>query len=218
MYSSRWKDLFLYSQFKTELMPNAPVQFYLSSRVTGDARRKTRHPHTGWNDWQLSENSAVLALGVSTRPWQGVRAWFESGASFAGATVADHRGGVSGLRSFGQNIGATAGGVFAEGSGDVLFASRFSKDTLIYARGRGGYTAKAVGPVQVQVSWNLNRTADVRGFSWANTVETGPGVRVHVRGVLLSADALRGRYTVLDGLMPPRYDDVRIGVWYAFTR
>jgi hypothetical protein len=41
---------------------------------------------------------------------------------------------------------------------------------------------------------------------------------LHIRGWLLSLDALRGKYTVLDGTRPERYDDLRVGLWYAFTR
>jgi Tfp pilus assembly protein PilF len=229
MYSSRWRDVFAYSQLKTELMPNWPVQFYLSTRFAGDARRKLAPIVSSMNEQYLSESAVVFGLGASTRAWHGARAWVESGLALSyldrpdtSRTRGDHRGGVSAVRTFGRNIGASESGLFFEPSGDFVYMSRFDRDGLLYLRGRGGYTLAPTSAVQLQFSWNLNRTTDTRRYQWANTVETGPGVRVHFRGMpqplLFSIDAMAGRYTVRDPARPPQFTDLRIGLWYAFTR
>jgi hypothetical protein len=229
MYSSRWKDLFTYAQFKTEIMPSWPVHVYLSTRFAGDTR-KTLISQTGTFEPQyLSESAGIFALGVSTRSWRGLRAWAESGlsVSYLGRTDGnglrpDHRGGLTAVRSFGHNIGAPSGGFFAETTGDAVYVSRFDNDAIMYYRVRSGFTLKPKGPVQIQAGWNFNGATDVRRYQWANSIETGPGIRLHWKGlpqpVLFSLDALKGRYTVLDGTRPPKYSDFRIGLWYAFSR
>ena len=79
----------------------------------------------------------------------------------------------------------------------------------------------AFGPAKVQFVWNLNVTADLRRFAWANTLESGPGVRFKLTALpqplVFSFDLLSGRYTVQDGARPPLYTDIRIGIWYAYS-
>jgi hypothetical protein len=59
-------------------------------------------------------------------------------------------------------------------------------------------------------------TTDIKREHWANSAETGPGVRFRVAPLpfLFSVNALLGEY--LDGT--GAFRDVRIGLWYAFTR
>jgi hypothetical protein len=68
----------------------------------------------------------------------------------------------------------------------------------------------------------VNINQDVRRFAWANSIEMGPGIRIKItalpRPVVLSVDALRGHATVLDNTRPPQWNDMRIGLWYAFSR
>jgi hypothetical protein len=64
-------------------------------------------------------------------------------------------------------------------------------------------------------------TADAQKQYWANFVETGPGLRFRFSGLplLFSASVLRGAYLVNEGNpRRPNYNEVRLGVWYAFTR
>jgi hypothetical protein len=122
------------------------------------------------------------------------------------------------LRSFGRNFGANRRGLFTETAADLVFLSRFANDTLAYVLNRTGYTVVRTEAGGVQLCWNLNVTADSKRFQWANTLETGPGVRIRVSPFVLTVDALRGRYTALDGTLPPRFSDLRIGLWYAITR
>jgi Tfp pilus assembly protein PilF len=229
MYSSRWKDLFTYAQVKTELMPNWPVHLYVSARFSGDTRRTMAPLFESSGPQYLSESAGIFGIGVSTQTWRGARAWFESGiaASYlqradTGRTQGDHRGGVSFMRSFGQNLGPSSKGLFAETSADAIYVSRFDQDTIAYLRGRAGYTLASVGRIQVQLSWAVNTSTDVRRYQWANTFETGPAARVRFellpQPFILSVEALDGRHTVLDGTRPARYSDIRIGIWYAFTR
>ncbi len=92
---------------------------------------------------------------------------------------------------------------------------RFDKDTLLYSQNRTGYTFRQ----HVQMYWNWNVTTDVKRQYWANSLETGPGVRLRVGAILFSIDTLRGAYLVNAGNPhAPFYNDLRIGAWYAFTR
>ena len=79
-----------------------------------------------------------------------------------------------------------------------------------------------MGGFQVQLSWNWNVTVDFKRQYWANYVETGPGIRMRIpsfpRHMLLSVDALRGFYLINEGNpRAPVYNDLRAGIWYAFT-
>lgn len=226
MYSSRWRDVFTYAQFKTDLMPSWPVHPYISTRFSGDTRRTL--PSISGPQY-LSESAGILGAGVETRTWRGLRVWGEYGVAVSylrrtdsDGAKPDARAGVSYLRSLGRNLGSRRGGLFAEASADAVYLSRFDRDTIAYYRLRSGYTLRSSETVQLQLCWNANGTSDTRRYQWANTFEMGPGIRVHWRALprplLFSADALEGRHTVLDGTRPPRYSDLRIGIWYAFSR
>jgi hypothetical protein len=99
---------------------------------------------------------------------------------------------------------------------------RFDNDTLAYSQNRVGHALPAVLG-SAQFYWNWNITFDVKREYWANFMETGPGVRFHVRGapksMLFSVNALRGEYFIMAGNPHPQvFDDLRVGVWYAITR
>ncbi len=138
--------------------------------------------------------------------------WFEVGSALKyaeGGAALDVRGGISYANS------AHRGKWFAETNDDALYVRRFDRDTLFYSQNRTGYTLSD----SVQVYWNWNATQDAKREYWANTVETGPGVKWRVSGVELSANLLRGAYTVNAGNPHrPNYNDLRIGIWYAFSR
>ncbi len=68
---------------------------------------------------------------------------------------------------------------------------------------------------------------DVKSEYWANTLELGPGVKMHLRwmppNVYFSVDFLRGVYLdgpYLDSMLHRHYNynDVRVGFWFARTR
>jgi hypothetical protein len=224
-YSSRWREGFTYAQLRTEIMPAWPVRPYLSMRFAGDTSRTT-----GINPSYLSENSVIFAAGIGTGAWRGIRGWAEAGTavSYVPPSEAnrrlrpDFRGGIAWSRTTGRNFGAAKAGFFLENAADAVYVSRFDNDSILYSQNRGGFTVLPSGPAQLQLTWNLNLTRDVRGFQWANALETGPGLRLRLTSLpnpaILSIDALDGRYTVLDGTRPPRYKDLRIGLWYALTR
>jgi Tfp pilus assembly protein PilF len=220
-YSSRWGEAFTYAQIRTELMPKWAVRPYISLRFAGDTQRAS-----GFNPAFLSEKAVIAAAGLATNAWHGLRAWGEAGSaiSYAGQNGRggrDIRGGVAWARGFGHNIGGSKRGLFAEDATDLVYVSRFDNDTILYSQNRGGYTLFPSGPAQLQITWSANFTRDVRGFQWANTFETGPGLRLKLASLptplTLTVDALDGRHTVLDGTRSPRYKDLRIGLWYAIT-
>jgi hypothetical protein len=112
--------------------------------------------------------------------------------------------------------GIARGRFFAETNADGIYVSRFDKDTLLYAQNRAGIKLR-----DTQIYWNANATVDIERQYWANTVETGPGVRFKFENspLMFSVNLLRGAYLINQGNPHgANYNDLRIGVWYAFTR
>jgi tetratricopeptide (TPR) repeat protein len=232
MYSSRWSDLFAYAQAKVELhLKNSWIHPYLSLRLVGDSRGAV--DFANWGPQYLSERSAIFAAGVATKAFYGATGWFEAGESlrfnptFAdpGRLVPDYRGGVSYVKGFGHLLAGGAHGLFAETNDDGIYVSRFDKDTLLYSQNRAGFTMRElenIGGLHTQFYWNANATVDMLGQYWANYVETGPGVKFKFEGsripMIFSVNLLRGAYLINQGNpRGPNFNDVRIGVWYAFT-
>lgn len=222
VFSTRWHDVFGYAQVKTELRLRwLPVRPYLSMRLLGDLKGTLE---AGIGAQYLSERSVIFAAGLATGPWHGVTGWFEAGEALmyreapgqTRRTQPDYRGGVSYTKGLGHLMGAESPGAFAETNDDGIFVSRFSDDSFLYSQNRGGYTLGTF-----QMLWNANVTADAQRQYWANFVETGPGVRFRFNGLpfLFSANLLRGAY-LFNQYNPrrPNYNEVRVGVWYAFTR
>jgi tetratricopeptide (TPR) repeat protein len=230
VFSSRWHDLFGYAQIKTELRLRwLPLRPYVSARFVGDTRGEV---NAGFGPQYLSERSVILAVGLATVPWHRVTGWFEAGESLAYSVapssprrgLPDYRGGLSYTKGFGHLLGAGSHGLFAESSDDGIFVSRFSNDSLLYSQNKAGYTLRALenwGGFQSQVLWNANLTVDAQRQYWANYVETGPGARFRFPKLpfLFSTSLLRGAYLVNRGNpRGPNYNEVRVGVWYSFSR
>ncbi len=139
--------------------------------------------------------------------------------------IPDYRGGVAFAKGFGRLLTSSGHGLFAETNLDGIFVSRFQSDVFLYTQSRAGYTLPAAesSGFQAQLLWNWNVTADVKRQYWANYLETGPGIRFHVKpmpsGMVFSVSALRGNYLVNEGNpRGPVFYDLRAGFWYAFTR
>ena len=215
LYSSRWRDLFSYAQFKTEMRVPGPVQPYVSARFIGDSRGIVGEGSPEY----LSESATILGLGVATRTWRRSRAWFEAGSAvgyLSGHMLPDYRGGVSWTRSFVRRDW------FFESGADGVFVSRFGNDFLIYSQNRWGRSLKT-GGFRWQVYWNGNYTTDVQRQYWANFAETGPGLRVRwnplPEPLYFTVNFLRGAYTRNeDNPRRPNFFDLRVGFWYAFSR
>lgn len=214
--STRWRDTFVYAQAKTELQLAFPIHPYVSLRFIGDARGAVE---LGANisPQNLSERSVIVGLGLASSIWRGLMAWFEAGEALryqipngqTGRALPDYRGGVS-------YVSALRGPhrLFAETNDDGVFISRFDNDTLLYSQNRTGRTLGE----KLQLYWNWNATVDAKGEYWANTVETGPGVRFRVNPLQFTVNFMRGAYLVnQSNPYRPNFNDVRIGVWYAFT-
>jgi hypothetical protein len=74
---------------------------------------------------------------------------------------------------------------------------------------------------------NANYVRDVKTEYWANSLEMGPGLKLHFRwmppNVYFSADFLRGVYLkgpYQDSMFHRHYNynDIRLGFWFARTR
>jgi Flp pilus assembly protein TadD len=232
MFSSRWHDVFGYGQIKTELkLGRIPIHPYVSVRLDGDVRG-TIAPTYGTAPQYLSESSFIFGLGMATLPWRGITGWFEAGESVnylpsrtnEGAMIPDYRGGISYAKGFGHLMNSSKG-LYLETNDDAVFVSRFQDDMIYYSQNRSGYTfatREGFGGFQPQIYWNANVNADRLHQYWANTVETGPGLRFRFRDfprALFSVNFVRGAYTInLDNPRRPNYFDFRVGLWYAFTR
>jgi Tfp pilus assembly protein PilF len=230
IYSSRWQDLFGYAQVKTELrLRRMPfLHPYVSVRLLGDVRGEV---NAAFGPEYLSERSIIFAGGLATQPWHGVTGWFEAGEALIydetptqrRRWMPDYRGGVSYAKGFGNLLTKGSHGKFAETNMDGVFISRFSDDSILYSQNRAGYTLRSAetGGFHAQVLWNANITADAKRQYWANYVETGPGVRFRFENspLLFSVSLLRGAYLVNEyNPRRPNYSELRVGVWYAFTR
>ena len=232
-FSTRWHDLFAYSQIKTELrLPHWFVHPYLSARFIGDSEGAVNVANLG--PQYLSERSVILGVGLATQTWHGATSWFEAGESLRyspsvsdpGKVVPDYRGGVSYAKGFGNLLARGKHGLFAESNDDGIFVSRFGNDTLLYSQNRTGYTFRSTESFlgfHGQLLWNWNATVDALGQYWANYAETGPGVRFRFEGMpgplLFSVSALRGAYLINQGNpRGPNFNDLRVGIWYAFTK
>jgi Tfp pilus assembly protein PilF len=210
--STRWQDTFVYAQAKTELRWAFPIHPYVSLRFIGDARGAVRMG-ANISPQNLSESSVIVGAGLASPVYRGLMAWFEAGEALRYRTpssaLPDFRGGVS-------YTGSVRGPhrLFAESNDDGVFISRFGNDTLLYSQNRTGRTLGE----SVQIYWNWNATVDAKGEYWANSVETGPGVRFRVNPLQFTVNFLRGAYLVnQSNPYRPTFNDVRIGVWYAFT-
>ncbi|MGA2877536.1 MAG: tetratricopeptide repeat protein [Bryobacteraceae bacterium] len=233
-FSSRWHDAFGYGQIKTELkLGRFPIHPYLSVRLDGDVRQTIGPTVGAANPQYLSETSFIFAVGAATVPWHGVTGWFEAGEAVkylpsradVGSMIPDYRGGLSAAKGFGHLMNSSKG-LYFETNDDAVFISRFQNDMLFYSQNRAGYTLPSVesaGGLEAQLYWNGNITTDRLHQYWANFAETGPGLRFRFRNlpksVLFSVNFLRGAYLVnLDNPRRPNYFDLRVGIWYAFTR
>lgn len=245
MYSSRWNDVFSYGQIKRTMpLPwnavNRIFSLYVSARFIGDVRSSLPTGGIG-GPQNLSESEFIFGAGVSSRVWHHVTAWMEAGEAVKylpgqrDAARPDYRGGVNFAKGFGKLLGSPNPGLFYETTGDAVYVSRFNRDWLFYSQNRAGRTFNVFGDGSAQLLFNVNYTRDWQGQNWANTVELGPGLKLHLPymppGVFVSADYLRGFYTrgdyqpsCLSVAHGPtcrpesRYTDVRIGLWYARTK
>ena len=232
LFSSRWSDLFVYAQAKTELrLKHSWLHPYLSLRLVGDSRGAVDFANYG--PQYLSERSIILAAGLATKSFYGATGWFEAGESLRfnptpadpGRLLPDYRGGVSYTKGLGHQLAGGSHGFFAETNEDGIYVSRFDKDTLLYSQNRAGLTlraAESMAGFHAQLYWNANATVDLLGQYWANYIETGPGLKFKFESsrvpLLFSINLLRGAYLINQGNpRGPNFNDLRIGVWYAFT-
>jgi tetratricopeptide (TPR) repeat protein len=234
MFSSRWKDLFAYGQVKrTVPLPwmgraNKLISFYISTRFMGDL--KSGLPTHVVDPQYLSESSFIFGVGVSTRTWHHLTGWAEAGEAVKylpgrqdiGTAIPDYRGGLNYAKGFGHLLGSGSG-LFYETTGDAIYVSRFDKDWLFYWQQRAGRTFQTGEKGSLQALFNVNYIRDVKNQYWANTLEMGPGFKLHLGWMpphlYFATDLLRGVY--LNNMYNPRrpnYDDVRVSLWYAITK
>lgn len=232
VYSSRWRDLFGYTQWKIEWRPGAaPVRLYSSIRMVGNRRELSPGPPP---HQLLSENAWIPAVGVSTNYWHGAVLWAEAGfaAKYRSRTRhppgnrADFRGGLAFSKGFGHLLGSAQPGPYVETNADVIFLSQFDHDVVAYHQMRTGFTVRpwrALGGLQTQWFLATHLITDSRRQYWANAVEAGPGLRFRWNRMppnwLFSVNWIRGRYLLMENNPNERmYNDLRLGFWCTFFR
>lgn len=230
MFSTRWHDVFAYSQIKRTIpIPglgnvNKLVSFYVSTRFTGDVRSGLISQNVQFPQY-LSESAFIVGVGAATKTWHRLTGWVEAGESIkyldlknVGAAVPDYRGGLNYAKGFGSLGGSSKAGFYYETTGDAIYVSRFGKDWLFYSQNRSGRTLPLGEGNTLQVLMNGNLVTDVQRQYWANTFEFGPGARFRPswlpKNVYFSGDFLRGLYL---NASRPSYNDFRVGFWYAKT-
>lgn len=234
MYSSRWHDVFDYGQVKRSIpLPwngvNRWLSFYLSARFTGDWRSSM--PQSPYNPQYLSDSDVIFGAGIASKTWHHLTGWMEAGEAVkylpfrhdTGTAYPDYRGGINFAKGFGHLLGGAGSGEFFETSADAVFVSRYNNDVIMTVQNRGGRTMRLGEGTSAQLLWNANVLHDLKNQYWAEAVETGPGLRLHMpwmaANTYFSADFLRGVYTNnLDNPRRPNYNDIRIGFWYAISR
>ncbi len=229
MYSTRWNDSFMYGQIKRNLpLPiKLPGSFYVSTRLVGDIRGQVQL--NGLPQY-LSENSVIVGTGFATKQWHHLMSWAEAGLSMSylpnrrdvGTAIPDYRGGLNFARGWGNLLGRRHPGLFYETTADAIYVSRFDKDWLFYSQHRAGRTFR-LGGDYFQTYLNANIVQDLKREYWANSLEFGPGLKLHLPsmrpGVYFAADWLHGVYTTNAGNpRRPNYNDLRLGFWYAASR
>jgi len=227
MYSSRWQDVFAYSQVKTEFkLASVPIRPYFSARLMADGRGIERARTTSANPQYLSESAAIFGVGFSTRVKHGFSGWAEAGTALSyrerpdqARATPDFRGGLIYARVIGTPLGAEKRGWFTETANDAVFVSRFDNDVVFVSQNKIGWTH---GPL-LQTFSSINANTDAKRQYWANFVEFGAGLRVRWASlppnINFSLQVLRGVYTRNeDNPRRPNYYDVRAGFWYAISR
>jgi Flp pilus assembly protein TadD len=220
MFSSRWSSGFGYAQAKTEWKSRKSwIRPYVSLRVAGDSRGNIGTVNQAF----LSESSLIFAGGVASKSWKGLVTWAESGVALnylpgrrdIARWMPDHRGGAAFSKGWGSQLGGETSGWFFDTTDDAVFISRFDNNTLFVSQNRAGWTFQRFQPF-----WATHFTLDAKRQSWANFAELGPGLRVRLpRGAHVTASWLTGKF-LKEPVAPfgHRYQDLRIGLWYAFTR
>lgn len=227
IFSSRWRDVFAYSQLKTEFrVPGLGLRPYFSARLLGDARGADRSRAFAANPQYLSESSIIAGVGIATAVKHGAFAWVEAGTAMAyrkdapvRGAVSDYRGGVSITRALGTVLGGERAGRFADTVNDGVFVSRFQNNFLLVSQNRIGRSLSQ----HVQAFGVANITADVKRQYWANFAEGGTGLRFRWAAlpppVFFNVQVTRGVQLINTGNpRRPNFYDVRIGFWYAITR
>jgi hypothetical protein len=209
---------------------NRLMSFYVSVRFDGDVKGAVP---TAFGPGYLSGTAVILGAGASSKTWHHFTAWGEAGEAFKylnsehDAAVPDYRGGLNFAKGFGSLLGSRTSGMFYETTGDAVYVSRFDKDWLFYSQHRAGRTFQPWGHTSLQLLLNANYVRDVKNEYWANSIEIGPGLKLHPGwmppNVYFSVDLLRGVYLeqpYVDSTFHRHYNynDVRVGFWYARTR
>jgi hypothetical protein len=181
----------------------------------------------------FSESALILGLGVATPVYRGLFAWAEAGTALSYISrsdipraMSDYRAGVSFTHFHGPTILNTKPGWFAETGNDAVYVSRFDHNTIFQSQNKFGRNfggSEDQNTFRTQLFWSMNLNADVKRQYWANTAETGPGVRFRWASMppsmLFTVQALRGAHLVNTGNpRRPNYLDIRAGFWYAITR
>ena len=220
MYSTRWQRFVLLRAGEDRVaypLPDPALRERAVHRRYRGRHRARSTPYT------FPRARSFSGWALHTAAWHGVTGWAEAGSAIgylSGHMLPDYRGGVSVARGVGHSLRAESSGWFAMRPLDGVFMSRFGNDFLVYSQSRAGiyagsgvgaqpgllerqpdlrYARARIGPISVK---------QARGSRFAPAVL--PAIRLRQRGSALRDATLRR------GGAP--FHDIRVGVWYAFTR
>ena len=181
----------------------------------------------------LSESSVIIGARsrrrVSGTTFSG---WAEAGklsnicrgAHDIGAAIPDYRGGLNFAKGFGSMLGthSTRRSSTKRPATPSSSAASIATGCSIRKTARGELFTRRMAAI-FQLYANADYVHDLKNQYWANTVDFGPGGRMHLPwmppGVYLAADYLRGVYTQNKGNpRRPNYTDFRLSFWYAASR
>ncbi len=231
-YTSRFGNEINSLNAKLGLLPSQYFQPYIGLRLTRDTRSQT-----GRLPVIFSDNTAVVSLGVQSRPFgRTAVVYAEAGTALSllgdpqhGRAIPDYRAGVSWFKPWGlgltQAIRETSrrAALFGEAYSDVTYYSRYAQNVIGYFQMKEGLTLaqKRVLPLQVFAAVNLIK--DSKSDFYNNVVEFGPGLRfVPLRKLpmlQIQAQYLRGYYMTegnrIHNPYGPNYNDYRLFLIWA---
>ena len=166
----------------------------------------------------LSERSVIAGVGLASPTWRGLMAWFEAGEALryqiprgeTGSALPDYRGGISYTSAVRGPHGCSRKPT------TTAFSSAVSTTTVCSIR----RTAPAGASAK---TFRSTGTGTPPSTPRANIGPTPsrpvPACVSGVSPLLFTVNFLRGAYLVnQSNPYRPNFNDVRIGVWYAFTR
>lgn len=226
-YTSRFGNEINSLDAKVGLQPSRYFQPYIGLRLTRDTRSQT-----GRLPVIFSDNTAVLSLGVQSRPFgPAAVVYAEAGTAFSlldnpqhGRAIPDYRTGISWFKPWGSGLAEAVRetsrrtALFGEAYSDLAYYSRYGQNVIGYLQIKEGLTLSRKHVLPMQVFAAVNLIKDSQSDFYNNVAELGPGLRLaplkRLPMVQIQAQYLRGYYMTQGhrtrNPYGPNYNDYRL--------